>query len=731
MGSSLSWYRHGPRHQNTGLSPGTFPYGTPNGEDDDALSPQSRRLRYLRQHGNYMIPGEGINLRSGIAIVLRAMLLNLLVWLPASTLVMLLLVWISTEMASWPYLEFLQGAMAWAAPPKGELPRREFLFVALLFLAGVMLIVFIVACVVYSLFTGKGQQYVAKYQGRKFLQRYGWALRFYRWALRRQDWTLHFYRWTARHYRRALRFFRWFKRRYHLRRLFEISAGWILTVMAIFVVVGSIPIVEKMLGAMGGSSQGTDVAEFGLISGPIAVLLGLGSAIWSFFKAGQSVNQWLPNSVLAPIGASLLIYGLLLTTYSAAVSLAEFSVWKWDLFIIGLLVVLAVGTGRFVNVNYIALHRFYRDRLMEAFLPNAASARDNITGPADDADPFRLSDAIDGAAPGPLYHLINTNVVLIDSPNRRRKIGGGDNFVLSALYCGSNATGWQATGKYMDNGMTLATAMAISGAAANPNTGVGGTGLTRNRAISLLMALLNLRLGYWAPHPNRCKGRWRRPNHFVPGLYEIFGMTMRQGGLREDKPFIELSDGGHFENLACYELIRRKLRLIIVCDGGADPEFGFGDLQNMLRRIKEDFGVTVSFDEDNQPDILVPRDEPGFPMGRKFAKRGHIVGTINYPDESTPPGKAHFHQDHVGARARHRDAGLRRRPQGFPRRVHGRPVLRRGPVRGLPRTRRPYRRPDDKGHESGANHRRYRSLVPAAMTSSTRADRMRPHLDDS
>ncbi len=192
MGSSLSWYRHGPRHQNTGLSPGTFPYGTPNGEDDDALSPQSRRLRYLRQHGNYLIPGEGINLRSGIAIVLRAMLLNLLVWLPASTLVMLLLVWISTEMASWPYLEFLQGAMAWAAPPKGELPRREFLFVALLFLAGVMLIVFIVACVVYSLFTGKGRQYVAKYQGCKFLQRYGWALRFYRWALRRQDWTLHF-----------------------------------------------------------------------------------------------------------------------------------------------------------------------------------------------------------------------------------------------------------------------------------------------------------------------------------------------------------------------------------------------------------------------------------------------------------------------------------------------------------------------------------------------------------
>ncbi|MDP7448130.1 MAG: hypothetical protein QF689_06065, partial [Candidatus Latescibacteria bacterium] len=54
---------------------------------------------------------------------------------------------------------------------------------------------------------------------------------------------------------------------------------------------------------------------------------------------------------------------------------------------------------------------------------------------------------------------------------------------------------------YGGRGMTLATAMAISGAAANPNTGVAGGGLMRNRLVSLLMSLLNVRLGYWGSNP--------------------------------------------------------------------------------------------------------------------------------------------------------------------------------------------------------------------------------------
>jgi hypothetical protein len=162
---------------------------------------------------------------------------------------------------------------------------------------------------------------------------------------------------------------------------------------------------------------------------------------------------------------------------------------------------------------------------------------------------------------------------------------------------------------------------------------VGGVGLTRNRLVSILMALMNLRLGYWATNPDPERTKWRRPNHFDPGAYEI-GSLIGIGGFHEDRPFIQLSDGGHFENLAFYELIRRRLRLIVVCDGSADPKSTFGNLQTTLRRIEADFGAEVTFDDDNRPGLLIPTEEAGYPKGTYRAVQGHIVGDITYADGS-------------------------------------------------------------------------------------------------
>src|SRR5690606_8935342 len=86
-----------------------------------------------------------------------------------------------------------------------------------------------------------------------------------------------------------------------------------------------------------------------------------------------------------------------------------------------------------------------------------------------------------------LYPLVNTNVVLVDSESDTWRNRGGGSFLLSPLYCGSDATGWVPTGCFADKELTAATAMATSGAAANPNTGPGGQGITRNRLVSFLM----------------------------------------------------------------------------------------------------------------------------------------------------------------------------------------------------------------------------------------------------
>ena len=59
---------------------------------------------------------------------------------------------------------------------------------------------------------------------------------------------------------------------------------------------------------------------------------------------------------------------------------------------------------------------------------------------------------------------------------------------------------------------------------------------------------------------------------------------------------MQLSDGGHFENLALYELVRRKCKLIVLLDGGADRRFTFSDLQNASRRIHADFGASLDFE---------------------------------------------------------------------------------------------------------------------------------------
>jgi hypothetical protein len=96
------------------------------------------------------------------------------------------------------------------------------------------------------------------------------------------------------------------------------------------------------------------------------------------------------------------------------------------------------------------------------------------------------------------HHIINANVVLVASKHPRYQGRGGDNYILSPLFCGSRATNRKGTDRSCDQGFTLATAMAASGAALNPNAGPGGKGVTRQPVLSVLMGMLSLRLGYWA-----------------------------------------------------------------------------------------------------------------------------------------------------------------------------------------------------------------------------------------
>ena len=151
--------------------------------------------------------------------------------------------------------------------------------------------------------------------------------------------------------------------------------------------------------------------------------------------------------------------------------------------------------------------------------------------------------------------------------------------------------GYRPSREYGDTeGITLGTAVAISGAAASPNMGYHSSPL-----IAFIMTLFNARLGCWLGNPGAAgEPTWTSggPTSAIGSLVrEAFGLTNNSG------EWVYLSDGGRFENLALYEMVRRRCRYVVVLDGTGDPEFSFGDLGNALRKIRIDLKIPIDFDE--------------------------------------------------------------------------------------------------------------------------------------
>lgn len=68
------------------------------------------------------------------------------------------------------------------------------------------------------------------------------------------------------------------------------------------------------------------------------------------------------------------------------------------------------------------------------------------------------------------------------------------------------------------------------------------------------------------------------------------------GRMQENMNFLNLSDGGHIENLGAYELLRRRCKFIICVDGGGNRDLNGGDLQRLERYASIDFGIEMKYD---------------------------------------------------------------------------------------------------------------------------------------
>jgi hypothetical protein len=317
-------------------------------------------------------------------------------------------------------------------------------------------------------------------------------------------------------------------------------------------------------------------------------------------------------------------------------------------FTLSLLVMLLFGWR--VDVNKFSLHNLYKNRLIRCYLGASHRRHPHPFTGFDEHDDLPLWSL---ATQRPL-HIINTCLNLSQGENLAWQERKAASFVLTPVYCGfslgksqgdstlkntsshrsgnaipeyGSIAGFRPTRHFSgddestQSGFSLGMAMAVSGAAASPNMGA-----KTRPALAFVMTLFDARLGRWTANPARTKWKRASPSFgLICFLQELFGWS------NENRNFVYLSDGGHFENLGLYELVRRRCSTIWVVDASADPERNCEDLGRAIRQCRVDFGVEIDLplsDTMGVAPALLPKY--GFVHGTIDYGAGHAIGTLIY-----------------------------------------------------------------------------------------------------
>lgn len=306
--------------------------------------------------------------------------------------------------------------------------------------------------------------------------------------------------------------------------------------------------------------------------------------------------------------------------------------------------------ARYININTFSLHGMYRDRLVRAYLgaTNPRRKAHKFTGFARDDDiPMHKIDP----QQKPL-HVVNLTLNLVAANRLAWQQRKAQSFTITPLHCGNFELGYRPSSRYGGpDGITLGTAVAVSGASVSPNSG-----FRSSPTIGFIMTLLNARLGSWLGNPGAAGARtWQLagPRSTIHSLVkEACGMTSNQN------EYVYLSDGGHFENLGIYEMVLRRCRRIVVLDAGRDPDFFYNDLGNALRKIRIDLKIPITFDDALlQPlrdgkrrcavaRIRYPEVDPGAPDGWLIYIKPRLIG--NEPPDVVNYGRSHPDFPHQG-----------------------------------------------------------------------------------
>ncbi len=380
-------------------------------------------------------------------------------------------------------------------------------------------------------------------------------------------------------------------------------------------------------------SMSTWAASAGGVTGIVTVILGFSAKTDAKSSGAEPVwwkqlGQHVYLLLLAPLTVALILMQLARVTHAIVAGAPWFQVGE---FIVGM-GLFSVLLSVVININKFSLHSMYRNRLIRAYLGASRwnTRTPNLFTGFDSGDNLAMTELAPraGTSQKP-FHIINIALNLVHGNNLAWQQRKAQSFTVSPLHCGSfvNQLGYRRASEYgknpaVDQPITIGTALAISGAAASPNMGYHSS-----PAITFLLTLFNVRLGWWLGNPGRAgQNTYSRscPEFAVgPMLAEAFGFT------DEQKRYVYLSDGGHFENLGLYEMVTRRCRYILVSDAGCDEKMEFQDLGNAIRKIRIDLGIDI--------DINV---EPLRPSPQHRSGAHYAIGTIRYSrvDPGAPDG---------------------------------------------------------------------------------------------
>ena len=305
-----------------------------------------------------------------------------------------------------------------------------------------------------------------------------------------------------------------------------------------------------------------------------------------------------------------------------------------------------------VDINEFSMHAYYRNRLARCYL--GASNRSRRPNPftgfdENDAD-IAMSDLLPNQGYYGPYPIFCTALNLTRGEDLAWQERKAASFIFSPLYSGYDV-GWTEakasekdlrfngfvrteTYAYPSRGIHINTAAAISGAALSPNSGFHS-----NPATAFLMTVFNVRLGWWLANPRvlmedgeKLGGRrgkfrslypWPSP-HF--SLFQLLSELL--GSVDDTSKYVMLSDGGHFDNMGIYELVRRRCRYIVICDGEEDCNLRLQGIGMAIRECRIDFGAEIDLD-------LRPFKHPD---DAGCSPTHCVVGTITYSEAPTNPG---------------------------------------------------------------------------------------------